>query len=43
MKKKYFDFSRKATQEEKVWFVFELIFLIIICFPMLVAVVKKLF
>lgn len=43
MKKKYFDFSRKATQEEKVWFAFEIILLIIICFSMLADIVKKLF
>lgn len=43
MKKKYFDFSRKATKEEKIWFAFDLIFLIIINFSMLVYVVKKLF
>lgn len=43
MKNKYFDFSRKATKEEKVWFAFDFILTIIIFFPVLVAIVKKLF
>ena len=43
MKKNYFDFSRKATKEEKIWFAFDFIFLIIINSPILVDVVKKLF
>lgn len=43
MKKKYFDFSRKATKEEKIWHAFDFILSIIFFFPILVDIVKKLF